>query len=117
MRRRNFVGIVCTAAAWSLAVQAQETTRIPRIGVLWHAGSAEEEGRYFTGFTEGLRDLGYRDGQNVILVHRFSNEMPARFRSMAAVEQQTPTWQNTGNTQKFCASSEVIMGIPVAGNR
>jgi putative ABC transport system substrate-binding protein len=84
MRRREFIGIVCAAAGWPLAVQAQETTKIPRIGVLWHAGSAEEEGRYFKGLTEGLRDLGYKDGRNVVLVHRFPNETPALFRSMAA---------------------------------
>lgn len=65
-------------------MQAQETTKIPRVGVLWHAGSAEEEGRYFKGLTEGLRDLGYKDGRNVVLVHRFPNETPALFRSMAA---------------------------------
>jgi putative ABC transport system substrate-binding protein len=84
MRRREFIGIVCAAAGWPLAVQAQETTKIPRVGVLWHAGSAEEEGRYFKGLTEGLRDLGYKDGRNVVLVHRFPNETPALFRSMAA---------------------------------
>ena len=69
---------------WPLSARAQKTARIPRIGVLWHAGSAEEEGRYFTGFIEGLRDLGYSDGLNIILEHRFPNEMPDRFRKMAA---------------------------------
>lgn len=84
MRRRHFFGVLCAAAAWPLAVQAQDTTKLRRIGVLWHAGSADEEGRYFKGLTEGLRDLGYKDGQNVLLAHRFPNEIPARFRSMAA---------------------------------
>ena len=85
MRRREFVTLLGGAAAiWPLAVRAQKTARLPRIGVLWHAGSAEEEGRYFTGFIEGLRDLGYTDGFNIILEHRFPNEMPDRFRKMAA---------------------------------
>ena len=86
MRRRKFIVYVgsTVAAAWPLAVRAQTREGIPRVGVLWHAGSAEEEGRYFEGLTEGLRELGYRDGQNIVLVHRFPNETPARFRSMAA---------------------------------
>src|SRR5262245_8555236 len=85
MRRREFVILLGGAAViWPLAARAQKTARIPRIGVLWHAGSAEEEGRYFTGFIEGLRDLGYADGSNIILEHRFPNEMPDRFRTMAA---------------------------------
>ena len=85
MRRREFVILFGGAAAiWPLGARAQKTARLPRIGVLWHAGSAEEEGRYFTGFIEGLRDLGYADGSNIILEHRFPNEMPDRFRNMAA---------------------------------
>jgi putative ABC transport system substrate-binding protein len=58
-------------------------SRMPRVGVLWHAGSAEEEGRYYTGLIEGFRELGYLDGHNIALEHRFPNETPARFRSMA----------------------------------
>jgi putative tryptophan/tyrosine transport system substrate-binding protein len=72
MRRREFITLLGGAAViWPLTARAQKTARIPRIGVLWHAGSAEEEGRYFTGFIEGLRDLGYTDGSNIILEHRF----------------------------------------------
>ena len=85
MQRREFITLLGgTAATWPFAAHAQTTARIPRIGVLWHAGSAEEEGRYFTGFIEGLRDRGYIDGSNIILEHRFPNEMPDRFRKMAA---------------------------------
>ena len=85
MRRREFITLLGSgaAAAWPRAASAQKAAgKIPRIGVLWHAGSAEEEGRYFEGFIEGLRDLGYIAGQNIILEHRFPNEMPDRFRNM-----------------------------------
>ena len=85
MRRRDFIKLTGGgAAAWPLAARAADSRGTPRIGVLWHAGSAAEEGRYFIGFTEGLRDLGYIDGKNIVLVHRFPNETPALFRSMAA---------------------------------
>jgi putative tryptophan/tyrosine transport system substrate-binding protein len=85
MRRREFITLIGgAAAAWPQAVLAQQTEKIPRIGVLWHAGSAEEEGPYFRGLIEGLKGLGYIDGRNIILEHRFLNEIPDRFRSMAA---------------------------------
>jgi putative ABC transport system substrate-binding protein len=72
-----------TALGWPLAVQAQ-TKRMPRVGVLWHAGSAEEERPYFRGLIEGFKDMGYVDGRNIILEHRFPNETPEKFASMAA---------------------------------
>ena len=85
MRRRDFIKVVGGGAvSWPVAARAQSSRRVPRIGVLWHAGSAAEEGRYFTGFVDGLRDLGYLDGTTIILEHRFPNEMPDRFRAMAA---------------------------------
>src|SRR4051812_36218651 len=85
MQRRAFITLLGgAAAAWPQAVLAQQTGKIPRIGVLWHAGSAEEEGPYFRGLIEGLRGLGYADGRNIILEHRFPNETPDGFRSIAA---------------------------------
>jgi ABC transporter substrate binding protein len=83
--RREFITLVGGAAsAWPLPARAQDRRRVPRVGVLWHAASAEEEGALFTALVEGFRALGYIDGQNIILEHRFPNEMPERFRSMAA---------------------------------
>jgi putative tryptophan/tyrosine transport system substrate-binding protein len=87
MRRREFItalGGAAVTSAWPIAARAQQPRKIPRIGVLWHAGSAEEEGPYFKGLIEGLTNLGYIDGRNVIMEHRFPNETPALFRSMAS---------------------------------
>jgi putative ABC transport system substrate-binding protein len=39
---------------------------------------------YYTAVVDGFRDLGYLDGQNIVLEHRFAGEVPDRFRSMAA---------------------------------
>ena len=85
MQRRKFITLIgCAAAAWPLAARAQEKARIPKIGVLCHAGSAKEEGPLFTALVEGFRNLGYVEGRNIVLEHRFPNETPERFRSMAA---------------------------------
>jgi len=85
MRRRDFLKLVGTVTvAWPVAVRAQQNSKIPTVGVLWHAGSAEEEGPNFTALIEGFRALGYVDGQNIRLEHRFPNEVPDKFKSMAA---------------------------------
>jgi putative tryptophan/tyrosine transport system substrate-binding protein len=85
MERRRFIAVTAGGLlAAPLAADAQKVGKVPRIGVLWHAGSADEEGSYYTGLLEGFRDLGYVDGRNIILEHRFPNEMPERFRSMTA---------------------------------
>jgi putative tryptophan/tyrosine transport system substrate-binding protein len=83
MRRREFISLVGGAAAWPLAALAQRQARIPKVGVLWHAASAEEEGPLFNGLVEGFRKVGYVEGRNIALEHRFPNEIPERFKSMA----------------------------------
>jgi putative ABC transport system substrate-binding protein len=86
MKRREFITLLAgTAAAWPLTAEAQQPAKkIPRIGVLWHAGSAEEEAPYLRALLEGFKGLGYVDGRNITIEHRFPNEMPERFKSMAA---------------------------------
>ena len=83
MRRRKFITILGGAAAWPLAARAQPTKKIPKVGVLWHAGTAEEEAIYLGALKQGFNDLGYIDGKTIALEHRFPNEQPERFASLA----------------------------------
>jgi putative tryptophan/tyrosine transport system substrate-binding protein len=85
LKRRDFITLLGSAAVtWPLTARGQERGRIPRVGILWHAANATEEGLLFTELVGGFRALGYIDGQNIILEHRFPNETPALFTSMAA---------------------------------
>jgi putative ABC transport system substrate-binding protein len=83
--RRDFLTVLGgTAAAWPLAARAQRSPgKIPVVGVLWHAGSAEEEDVYLSVLRKAFRDLGYIEGKNVQLEHRFPAENPDRFRTLA----------------------------------
>ena len=84
MRRRDFIVLLGGAApVWPLAARAQQARRIPRIGVLWHAANAEEEDVYLSVVTKAFADLGYVDGKNIQLEHRFPAEQPDRFRAFA----------------------------------
>jgi putative ABC transport system substrate-binding protein len=83
--RRDFVlALAGTAVAWPLAARAQQSGKIPTVGYLWHAGSPDEETPYFGALREGFARLGYVERRNLKLEHRFPNEMPERFKSMAA---------------------------------
>jgi hypothetical protein len=85
MRRRDFVklaGVVLAATPSVAGVQGAR--KIPTVAYLWHAGGPEEEAPYYDAVIEGFSKLGYVDGRGFRLLHRFPNETPALFRSMAA---------------------------------
>jgi putative ABC transport system substrate-binding protein len=85
MRRREFIGnLIGTAVAWPLAASAQESKGVPRVGVLWHAGSAEDAAAVLGMFEQGLKDLGYFDGRTIKLEHRFPKDLTERFEALAA---------------------------------
>src|SRR5262245_3113729 len=83
-RRRFMAAIAGSLLAVPLAVEAQQSGKVYRVGVLWHADSREDEGPHFDAFIAGLRERGYIDGRNIVLEHRFPSELPERFRNMAA---------------------------------
>jgi putative ABC transport system substrate-binding protein len=84
MRRREFITLLGGGAAvWPFVARAQQSRHLPVVGLLWHAGSAEEEAVYLGAVRQGLRDHGYVEGQNVTLENRFPSEIPERFVSLA----------------------------------
>jgi putative ABC transport system substrate-binding protein len=84
MRRRKFITLLGGAAvALPFASLAQQRRAMPRVGVLWHAASAKEEEEYLGALTKAFRELGYFEGKNIDLKHRFPAEQPERFRALA----------------------------------
>jgi putative ABC transport system substrate-binding protein len=80
--RRRFIALAGSALAFPFAARAQ-VGKIPRIGVLWHAANPKEEEPYFSTLLKGFSDLGYAECRNISFEHRFPNELPERFKSMA----------------------------------
>jgi len=82
MRRRTFIAILGAAAAWPVAARAQKTARMPRLGVLLY--SAPQDDPQARALQEGLRDLGYIDGQNISIEYRFAEGKVERLPDLAA---------------------------------
>ncbi len=73
--RRTFITTVGVGPlAAPLATKAQPAGKVPRVGVLWHAGSPEEEAIYLGALRQGLHSLGYVEGRNIALENRFAAE-------------------------------------------
>src|SRR6516225_12035819 len=85
MKRRAFLAMLGTAAAaCPLTALAQQTTKIPWIGVLWHAGNEQQEALFLGALRKGLNELGYVEGKNIELVNRFADEHYDRFDGLGA---------------------------------
>src|SRR5256714_11125118 len=85
MRRREFVTLFGLAAAtWPLAARAQQPARrVYRIGYLAIA-FRERTPNATNAFEGGLRSLGYRVGENVVIEYRFANAELERLPALAA---------------------------------
>ena len=83
MRRREFIALVgSTAAAWPLAVRAQQPA-MPVIGFLNVAFAAGYPGP-LSAFLKGLAETGYTDGQNVTIQYRWAEGRYDRLSGMAS---------------------------------
>src|SRR4030095_447435 len=60
---------------------AQQTTKVPRIGYL---GLDDPSSPIFQSFRQGLREVGYIEGQNIIIEPRFAFRNAWRFSELAS---------------------------------
>jgi putative ABC transport system substrate-binding protein len=71
MRRRHFVTLLGSAAAWPLAARAQQAGRLPSIGFLG-SGTAVSQGQWVAAFIQRLRELGWIEGRNLTVEYRWA---------------------------------------------
>ena len=83
MRRREFITLLGAAAAWPLAAPAQVSSgKRPLIAWL-SGGTTAVAGRFAADFVDGMRELGYIEGQNFGMVYRYAEGFQDRLPALA----------------------------------
>jgi len=85
MKRRAFITLLGGAAAWPLAVCAQQRERMRRVGVLLPATADDVHYQaWFGAFLQGLEPLGWTIGRNVQIDTRWATSNADAVRRHAA---------------------------------
>ena len=82
MRRRVFIAALGGAVAWPVVARAQQPA-MPVIGFL-HSTSADMQGDRLRAFRQGLKDAGYVEGDNVVIIYRWGENQVERLPELAA---------------------------------
>jgi putative ABC transport system substrate-binding protein len=91
--------------------QAQQRGKIPTIGMFY---PDSETGVCPDGFLEGMRELGYVDGQNIVIKFRSGESKPERFREVAAdVVRSAPDVIWTHGISAILAVKQATTTIPI----
>jgi putative ABC transport system substrate-binding protein len=82
MRRREFITILSGATAtWPFAARAEP--KIPRVGYMGNSTQALEA-NLIGAFRDGLRELGYDEGRNILIEYRWADGNYAQFPTLVA---------------------------------
>jgi ABC-type uncharacterized transport system substrate-binding protein len=83
--RKTVISFALCAMLFALcpSAEAQQPTKIPRIGYL-SASSASSISSRVEAFRQGLRELGYIEGKNIVIEQRYAEGKPDRVPALAA---------------------------------
>jgi putative ABC transport system substrate-binding protein len=113
MKRREFIGLLGGAAAgWPLAVQAQQPA-MPTIAYLGPISPEAVAGR-LRAFRQGLKEIGYIEGENVAIGHRYAEGQNDQLPAMAIeLARRQVSVLVTGGTPAAFAAKAATTTIPI----
>src|SRR6516165_2115925 len=116
MRRRDFIKVIVgSAAAWPLAVRAQQGEHMRRIGVLMNIGADDPEAPALVGaFSQGLAEAGWIIGRNARIDYRWHQSNAEAARAYAAeLLALTPDIILTSGTPGTMAVKQLTRTVPI----
>ena len=112
-RRREFITLLGGAAAWPLAVRAQQPGKLKTIGFLGTITPAVQI-RWTDAFVQRLRELGWIEGRTIAIEFRWAEGRSERAAEIVAefVRQKVDVIV-TGGTEYVLAAKQVTSVIPI----
>ena len=109
MRRRDFIAGLGSAAAWPVAVRAQQAA-VPVVGLL----GAQDFGQA-AAVRQGLRELGFIEGQNLAIEYRWAGDQYDRLPALAddLVSQRVAVIVTASGTPAALAAKAATTTIPI----
>jgi putative ABC transport system substrate-binding protein len=113
MRRRNFITLVSSAAAWPVVARAQQRA-VPLIGIL-STGARDTDDIRLRPFRQSLMEMGYVEGRNVSVEYRWADEQPDRLPALAAdlVRRRVDVIAAIGSPSAALAAKASTATIPI----
>jgi putative ABC transport system substrate-binding protein len=113
-RRTFLAGTGAVLLAAPLAAEAQQAGKVVRIGLLSYAASDSASAARWKAFRDGLRELGYVEGQNVIFESRWGDGQVGRLRGLAAELIDTKVdILVTATSEAALAAKQATSSIPI----
>jgi putative ABC transport system substrate-binding protein len=113
MKRREFIALVGGAAAWPMATNAQQLGKTYRLAQLT-GGTSTSRAPVLAAFMRGMRDLGYIEGQNLAVEHRFAE---GNFERLPGLVQELLAWNPdaffVSTTPAALAAKSAQSAIPI----